>query len=150
LATRPAEVRAEREQARRRSRTRALGLPDVDDFERLDDKLGHGADGVALRRLAARVRGLLRPSDLVGALRRRGFRRHAAGDRAGGSAARALSHAARDDRGAVPAPGRAVFITFSAGVTLHRPGKRPEEALDRADEARYQAKRRGKSRTCLA
>jgi diguanylate cyclase len=45
---------------------------------------------------------------------------------------------------------RKVFVTFSAGVTVYRPGERLEETLDRADEALYEAKRTGKNRTCIA
>ena len=43
-----------------------------------------------------------------------------------------------------------VFVTFSAGVTGYRAGERLEDALERADEALYEAKRNGKNRTCLA
>ena len=43
-----------------------------------------------------------------------------------------------------------MFVTFSAGVTMYRPGERLEDALDRADEALYEAKRTGKNRTCAA
>jgi len=43
-----------------------------------------------------------------------------------------------------------VFVTFSAGVTPWRPGERIEQALERADEALYEAKRTGRNRTCLA
>ena len=46
--------------------------------------------------------------------------------------------------------GRDVFVTFSAGVTLYRAGETLEAALDRADEALYEAKRTGKNRTCVA
>ena len=42
-----------------------------------------------------------------------------------------------------------VFVTFSAGVTAYRPGEGLEEALERADEALYEAKRSGKNRTCV-
>ena len=42
------------------------------------------------------------------------------------------------------------FVTFSAGVTSYRLGERIEEALERADEALYEAKRTGKNRTCIA
>ena len=45
--------------------------------------------------------------------------------------------------------GREVFVTFSAGVTAYRLGETLEEALDRADEALYEAKRTGKNRTCI-
>ena len=42
-----------------------------------------------------------------------------------------------------------MFVTFSAGVTAYRPGERIEAALERADQALYEAKRTGKNRTCL-
>ena len=45
--------------------------------------------------------------------------------------------------------GREVFVTFSAGVTQFRPGEALEAALERADEALYEAKRTGKNRTCI-
>ena len=44
---------------------------------------------------------------------------------------------------------REVFVTFSAGVTAYRLGETLEAALERADEALYEAKRSGKNRTCL-
>jgi diguanylate cyclase len=45
--------------------------------------------------------------------------------------------------------GREVFVTFSAGGTKFRPGEALESALERADEALYEAKRTGKNRTCI-
>ena len=42
-----------------------------------------------------------------------------------------------------------VFVTFSAGVTRYRAGERIEDALERADQALYEAKRTGKNRTCI-
>ena len=44
---------------------------------------------------------------------------------------------------------RQVFVTFSAGVTDYRLGERIEDALERADQALYEAKRTGKNRTCI-
>ena len=43
---------------------------------------------------------------------------------------------------------REVFVTFSAGITEWRPGETLDAALERADEALYEAKRTGKNRTC--
>jgi len=45
--------------------------------------------------------------------------------------------------------GKDVFVTFSAGITLYRLGEKLEEALDRADEGLYEAKRTGKNRACI-
>jgi diguanylate cyclase (GGDEF)-like protein len=42
-----------------------------------------------------------------------------------------------------------IFVTFSAGVTAYRLGERIEDALERADQALYEAKRTGKNRTCV-
>ena len=42
-----------------------------------------------------------------------------------------------------------VLVTFSAGVTEYRHGERMEDALERADQALYEAKRMGKNRTCV-
>ena len=42
-----------------------------------------------------------------------------------------------------------VFVTFSAGVTALREAEPLEAALERADEALYEAKRTGKNRTCI-
>jgi len=44
---------------------------------------------------------------------------------------------------------REVFVTFSAGITEGRPGETLDAALERADEALYEAKRTGKNRTCI-
>jgi diguanylate cyclase len=44
---------------------------------------------------------------------------------------------------------REVFVTFSAGVTALRTGEALQPALERADEALYEAKRTGKNRTCV-
>jgi diguanylate cyclase len=43
-----------------------------------------------------------------------------------------------------------VLVTFSAGVTAYREGEAIEAALERADQALYEAKRTGKNRTCVS
>jgi diguanylate cyclase len=45
---------------------------------------------------------------------------------------------------------KTVFVTFSAGVTAYGSGETIEQALERADEALYEAKRTGKNRTCIS
>ena len=128
----------------------ALGLIDVDDFKRLNDRLGHSAGDEALKSLVVRVQQSLRPSDVVA--------------RYGGEefvvvlpetpldeARQVLSRTQRATTEALFLhESMPVFVTFSAGVTMYRPGERLEDALDRADEALYEAKRTGKNRTCAA
>lgn len=128
----------------------ALALLDIDNFKKLNDNLGHAAGDEALKALASRVSGLLRPGDKVG--------------RWGGEEfVLILPEAPLEEAQAVLLrlqrslsaslfmhEGRDVFVTFSAGVTLFRAGETMEQALDRADEALYEAKRTGKNRACVA
>jgi diguanylate cyclase len=127
-----------------------IGLIDIDNFKRLNDSLGHAAGDRALQALAAAVRERLRPVD------------HLA--RFGGEefvvllpatplteAQRALSRLQRGLSAALfMHDDKEVFVTFSGGVTQWRPGETLEAALERADEALYEAKRTGKNRTCTA
>lgn len=127
----------------------AIGLIDIDNFKKLNDTLGHAAGDEALKTLAAAVKERLRPSD------------HLA--RFGGEefvvllpatpAADAQQALTRLQRSLTEAlflhDGREVFVTFSAGVTAWRAGEALEAALERADEALYEAKRTGKNRTCI-
>ncbi len=126
----------------------AVGLIDIDNFKKLNDRLGHAAGDVALRSLAAAVQERLRPVD------------HLA--RFGGEEFVVLMPATPLDDAQMALTrlqrslssslflheGEEVFVTFSAGVTAWRDGETLEAALARADEALYEAKRTGKNRTC--
>ncbi len=145
-----ASFETERAKLERDPKPLALALLDIDNFKKLNDNLGHAAGDEALKSLAARVSGLLRPGDKVG--------------RWGGEEfVLILPEAPLEEAQAVLLrlqrslsaslfmhEGRDVFVTFSAGVTLFRPGETMEQALDRADEALYEAKRTGKNRACVA
>ncbi len=127
----------------------AIGLIDIDNFKKLNDTLGHQAGDVALKTLAGHVQKQLRPVDVVA--------------RFGGEEFVVLLPGAEVDEAQVTLTrlqrtltaslfmhdGREVFVTFSAGVTQFRPGELLEAALERADEALYEAKRTGKNRTCI-
>ncbi|MCX7660357.1 MULTISPECIES: GGDEF domain-containing protein [Caldimonas] len=128
----------------------AIGLLDIDNFKKLNDTLGHQTGDEALKFLAAHVKQALRPMDTVA--------------RYGGEEFVVLLPQTTAEEARVVLTRlqrtlsanffmhdqRQVFVTFSAGVTVFRPGERLEEALDRADEALYEAKRTGKNRTCVA
>lgn len=127
----------------------AVGLLDIDNFKRLNDSLGHAAGDQALVALAEHVRRSLRPVDVVA--------------RYGGEEFVVLLPATPVAEAQVVLTrlqrllsaslfmhdGQEVFVTFSAGVTAYRDGEAVEEALERADEALYEAKRTGKNRTCI-
>ncbi|MBL0719531.1 diguanylate cyclase [Piscinibacter sp. Jin2] len=128
----------------------AVGLLDIDNFKRLNDRLGHASGDAALQFLARHVTRALRPQDTLA--------------RYGGEefvvllpatpvdeAQRVLSRLQRllsAELFTSDGPER-IFVTFSAGVTAHRPGDPLDAALARADVALYEAKRTGKNRTCV-
>ena len=128
----------------------AVGLLDIDNFKRLNDTLGHNTGDEALKFLARRVGEMLRPTDTLA--------------RYGGEEFVVLLPATPLDEAQQALTrlqrvlsaelfmheDRQTFVTFSAGVTLYRGDEALEAALQRADEALYEAKRTGKNRTCAA
>ncbi|HOW46232.1 MAG TPA: GGDEF domain-containing protein [Rubrivivax sp.] len=126
----------------------AVGLIDIDNFKKLNDSLGHAAGDVALQRLAAEVRARLRPQDTVARFGGEEFV-VLLPDTAAADAQRVLTRLQRELTASLFMHDRQeVFVTFSAGVTALRGDEPLETALERADEALYEAKRNGKNRTC--
>lgn len=141
---------AEVARARREAAALAVGLIDIDNFKRLNDTLGHAAGDVALKSLAAAVRERLRPQDHLARFGGEEFVVILPGTGLE-EAAQALTRLQRSLTEALFLhEGREVFVTFSAGVTAWREGEALEPALERADQALYEAKRTGKNRTCSA
>ena len=128
----------------------SVGLLDIDNFKRLNDELGHSAGDEALKSLAALVSKTLRPGDHVA---RYGGEEFVVllPDTPAHDGQQILTRLQRALTGGLfMHENRQVFVTFSAGVTVHRVGEPLEQALERADQALYEAKRTGKNRTCLA
>ena len=128
----------------------SVALIDIDNFKKLNDTLGHAAGDVALQALAAGVKKRLRPVDH---LARFGGEEFVVlmPDTALDEAQAALSRLQRELSASLfMHDGKDVLITFSAGVTRWRTGEALEAALERADEALYEAKRTGKNRSCVA
>jgi len=127
----------------------AVGLLDIDNFKRLNDTLGHAAGDQALVALADHVRQSLRPVDAVARFGGEEFVVLLPGTPVD-EAQRVLTRLQRLlSAGLFMHEGKDVLVTFSAGVTAYRPGEALQDALERADEALYEAKRSGKNRTCI-
>ena len=130
--------------------TMCIGLLDIDNFKRLNDTLGHAAGDQALKALATLVDKTLRPTDSVA---RYGGEEFVVllPDTPVDEGQQILTRLQRSlSVGLFMHEEKQVFVTFSAGVTAYRIGERIEVALERADQALYDAKRNGKNRTCVA
>ncbi|HEY0817342.1 MAG TPA: GGDEF domain-containing protein [Rhizobacter sp.] len=140
---------AERARQARDGSTLSIGLLDIDNFKKLNDELGHNAGDVALKSLADVVSKTLRPTDMVA---RYGGEEFVVllPDTPVQEGEQILTRLQRSLSGGLfMHEDKRIFVTFSAGVTAYRPGERIEAALERADEALYEAKRTGKNRTCV-
>jgi diguanylate cyclase (GGDEF)-like protein len=139
-----------RELARlRRSAGRiALAHIDLDDFKRVNDRLGHQAGDDALVHLVDVLHKAMRPSDV---LCRFGGEEFVLlfPDTGLEDAAAALSRFQRAFS-AQAIPGTDCVMTFSAGVVAKRADESLEAAIQRADAATYAAKRAGKNRIVAA
>ncbi len=131
---------------RRRETPLSVGLLDIDDFKALNDSLGHATGDSALMHLAQVVRECMRPQDTLA--------------RYGGEEFVVLLPETSLEKGVVAvtrlqrelakrffmAGTEKVVITFSAGVAQLNNEEPGMDAIRRADQAMYMAKRLGKNR----
>ncbi len=131
---------------RRRGVPLCLAMIDIDNFKNLNDSFGHAVGDAALRHLAVVARECLRPQDTLARYGGEEFvlmlpdtplpKGLEALARLQGELARRQFMNAKDP----------VRITFSAGVAQLALAESGMQAIQRADEAMYQAKRAGKNR----
>lgn len=121
-------------------------LLDLDHFKQINDRYGHKVGDDALRHFVAVTEACLRKHDVLGRM-------------GGEEFAIFLPQTPRDDahrvserlRGLVAAQPLMtdhgpVNLTVSIGMAMCQPGEAPENALNRADQAMYQAKEAGRNR----
>ena len=138
------------------ARARRLGSPlcvallDVDNFKSLNDRLGHAGGDAALIHLAQVTREVMRPQDL---LARYGGEEFVIvlPDTAAESGVAAMTRLQRELTTRFFLQGaEKILITFSAGVAQLNGSERSVDAISRADQAMYLAKRSGKNRVVTA
>jgi diguanylate cyclase (GGDEF)-like protein len=125
-----------------------LLLFDIDHFKAINDRMGHPAGDRALQLVAAAVRTHLRECDLAG--------RHG-GDEfvlllRGAGTAQAMGLAGRIANEVHRRAGthRLPGLTLSFGLVSVVPGEALDSAMQRADQALYEAKRQGRARAVVA
>lgn len=131
---------------RRKDLPLSISLLDIDNFKKLNDRLGHEAGDGALIHLAAVTRSNMRPSDT---LARYGGEEFVVlmPDTTLEQGVEAMTRLQRELTKAIYLSGsEKILITFSAGVAQLAPEETGTDAIRRADKAMYLAKRAGKNR----
>lgn len=127
-----------------------LAVLDIDDFKRLNDTYGHLTGDAALKHLADVARKALRPQDAVARFGGEEFV-VVLPDTSTDEAVEVITRLQRELTTQLFLEGdKRLLITFSAGVTQILPDETSADALRRADQAMYSAKRSGKNRVLSA
>ena len=130
----------------RKGTSLSISLLDIDNFKKLNDSLGHEAGDRALVHLAEVTRGNMRPSDT---LARYGGEEFVVlmPDTQLEQGIEAMARLQRELTKSIYMAGKEkILITFSAGVAQLTPDETGADAIRRADQAMYLAKRAGKNR----
>lgn len=149
------EIRARGQQMLQRRRTGdqtlAVMMIDIDAFKTINDDHGHPTGDAVLRRIADTLRTQLRADALLGRYGGEEFLLMVPVESTG--VAHAIAERLREAVAQADcplAPGHAVSVTVSIGVALVGDSEAFDQAVARADEALYRAKRAGRDRVELS
>jgi len=125
-----------------------LAMLDIDDFKRINDNHGHQAGDCVLYSLAKTIRSMVRSQDVLAryggeefALLLHGVSVERAAERCQKFIETIRSSDFRRDRSAQP-----LKVSLSCGLTHYVHGDSASDVIQRADQALYRAKKRGKNR----
>lgn len=140
--------RLDEEQARRKRSGAALSLLalDVDHFKQVNDTYGHAAGDLALKTLVARIRDIVRGSDLVSRFGGEEFLVLLPGNNLEQAAhvAERIRHALGN--APIVAANEAFSISVSIGVSQMQADDDTHRFVQRADQCLYKAKQQGRNR----
>jgi diguanylate cyclase (GGDEF)-like protein len=130
-------------QSERDESVTAVFFLDLDGFKSVNDRLGHSAGDALLRGVAGRLLAWVRPGDVVSRFGGDEFAALVRDVKGTDVAVRIAKRLA----GAVCEPislrDEEVSVTPSIGIALAHPKEKPEQLIERADQAMYSAKRSG-------
>lgn len=129
----------------------SLLIIDLDHFKRVNDTHGHACGDHVLREFARICHEIVHPGDAVGRLGGEEFA--IVLPAAGADEARRIAERIREsvERRVVSLPkGRAIRVTVSVGLAVHRQGEALDAFMSRADGAMYEAKCLGRNRVVVA
>ena len=133
-------------EVRRKEIPLCVSLLDIDNFKKLNDSKGHATGDAALTHLANVTRESLRPQDTLARYAGEEFVLLMP-DTPLAQGIEAMMRLQRElTRRFFLAGNEKIIITFSAGVAQLAAGETPQDAIARADQAMYLAKRAGKNR----
>jgi diguanylate cyclase len=136
--------------ARRRDAPMCVALLDIDNFKRINDTYGHETGDQALVHLAQVVKATLRPQDTLARVGGEEFVIILSDTRLD-DAVQAMVRVQRElTRKFFLHRNEKLLITFSCGVAELAGEEEPADAVKRADQAMYLAKRAGKNRVLAA
>jgi diguanylate cyclase (GGDEF)-like protein len=137
--------------ARRYRTSLVVLMADIDHFKRVNDEYGHVAGDHVLRGVAEVLRCMTRSTDVVG--RYGGEELIVIGPQNSASGATVLAERMREtvEAGRFGVGDRKLGVTVSIGVAEYHNGmSSPEDLVDAADRALYDAKEKGRNRVCVA
>lgn len=140
----------ETELAWRHGQLLSVVMLDMDHFKRLNDTYGHQAGDAALKATALLLKEQLRNIDMV--FRFGGEEFALVLSNTGHEAAAVVAERIRTaiQNLCFLVGERTVHLSASLGYATYKPGETPDELLQRADQALYQAKHDGRNRVCAA
>lgn len=137
-------------QAKRRDRPLTLILIDLDHFKRINDTWGHRAGDHVLQHFATLVNVNLRQGDVLGRLGGEEFCIFLPETSVSEASDIAERIRAQCERARITSGRASVTYTVSIGAAQVSPGETSEQAIHRADQAMYEAKRSGRNRVKIA
>lgn len=131
---------------RRQNAPLSIALLDIDNFKQINDNLGHRTGDMALQHLATVTRETIRPQDTLVRFGGEEFI-ILLPDTGMEEAVKVMERVQRElTRRYFLSDNNKLLITFSAGIGVLKSDEEPAEAIRRADQAMYLAKRAGKNR----